>query len=573
MRLWIALFSFFLCENASATMLSQAEAIGQLYSQDIAKKPPPAPFPLALPALTLSSVWFTPPSDPEFLTQNETWKMLKNIGFDGIHIERSRQEGQITLQAKWKKNWPEIGKHAQEQGMVLLGDLIGKATTQDKDFQEAIQNVADYPSLYHLVEIDPVDWPLLPSIPAGSSEANIPWLSLQTLHKKGYVPNNFTPYVKESDWNATDKIIGKDGKIRRWIYLKEGKNNPLLSWLSPSFAAYRLSSGDALYLYKELGMQILHLEQGMPQDMLALWIRKLGGYSAAKTNGTLDSLRNQSADLLYDTVTQPALLHALIAQDAEALRMIYQLLLLSKIETKQLVHTLQSFDPYVCDWVELIHAPKKKFRYYEEQMTGEVLKGRLLKEDLYKLQSKDPIAPATWVDHCARALHIKDFEKHEKEIANAHLLFAFTYAMQPGAFSVSFDDLVGMIQGKSLYGDISSQLKNRKSFASRLKSILQARMESNIAGGELIEVMSSPNPGSLLLLYRLPNTRFLYLLALNFSKQEVVESIERSEFSQKSAIDLLSQLTEEKIFSSSALSFILPPLSGKAIYFQPKYYD
>lgn len=573
MRLFAFFFPFLLCASSPTSMLSQAEEIGQLYSQEMAKKTAPAPFPLATPALTLSSVWFVPSLDPDFLTQDETWKMLKEIGFDGIHVEHFRENGSLKLRGKWEKNWPKIAQSAKQQGMTLLGDLIGKATTVDKDFQEALQNVGDYPSLYHLVEIPAVDWSLLPSIPSGSLDTNIPWLSLQTLHKRGYVPEHFNPYVKKSDWNATEKIIGKDGKVRRWIYLKEGKNNPLFSWLSPSLAAYRLSYGDALYLYKQLGMQILSLQEGMPQEMLSLWIRKMGGYSIAQTNGTLDSLKNGSADLLCDAITQPALLHALITQDAEALRMIYQLLLMNQIEAKQMVHTLKSFDPYACEWGELIHAPKKKFRYYEEQMTGEVLKARLLKEDVLKLSSKDPITPTTWVDHCARALHIKDFEKHQKDIANAHLLLAFTYAMQPGAFSISSDDLLGIIEKQSLYGDLPTQLKNKKSFASRLKSILQARSESNIATGELIEVLPSPNKGTLLLLYRLPNTRFLYLLGINFSQNEVHESIEQKDFSQKSAIDLMSKLAEQKVFSSAAFSFILPPLSGKAVYFQPKYYD
>ena len=558
-------------------MLSQAEEISGLYRQEIAKASPPDPFPLPIPALTLSSVWFSLHLDPlstlNFLQQDDIWKLLKEIGIDGVRIQTVHQEGQIKLLPKWAKPWAQVLKRSQNQGIALAGDLIRHATVAGSDFQEALQNVGDYPNLYHLIEIDPADWSLLPS---GNRETNIPWLSLQTLHKRGYVPKNFAPYIKESDWNATGEVAGKDGKIRRWIYLKEGTNNPVLAWLSPSFAAYRLACGDALHLCKELGMQILHLDGQIPemaQEMLALWIRKIGGYSAVTTNGTLNAIKNSSADLVYDAVTTPALLHALIAEDAEALRLMYRLIMGNKIDAKRMVHALAPFDPYACDWVEFIHAPKKKFPYYEEQITGELLKARLLKEDVLRLGSRDPFVPTTWVDHCARALNIKDFEKHHNEITNAHLLLAFTYAMQPGAFSISLEDLLGTLQGQNLYGDLQSQLKNSKSFASKLKSILQARSESNIATGELIDVMQSPHPGTLLLLYRLPNTRFLYLLAINFARNETRETIERADLSQKSAIDLMSKLSEEKVFSSASFSFILPPLSGRAFYFQPKYYD
>lgn len=577
MRCWI-LFIPWIVFAASQTMLSQAEEIAQLYSKEIAKEPPPALFPMPTAALILSSTWLNF-SDAAMLSQDETWKLLKEIGIDGVQISNIRKEGEIGLSSKWAKVWNQIVNHSQYQRISLVGDLIGNATIAGKDFFEALQNVNDYPNLYHLIEIDPADWNLLPSVAQNSFETNIPWLTLQTLHKKGYVPKNFTPYVKESDWNATDKILGKDGKTRRWIYLKEGNNHPVLAWLSPSFTAYRLAAGDAIHLIKELGMQFVQIDGNIPQmaqEMLSLWVRKIGGYSALKADGTIESMKNGSTDLIYDASTRPALLHALITQDAEALRVIYRLILDNKIETNRLIHALQPFDAYACDWVELMHAPKKKFRYYEEQLTGEVLKNRLMKEDVQRLGAVDKIAPSTWVDHCARALNIKDFEKHRAEISNAHLLLAFTYAMQSGVFSISYDDMVGTLPGSpstNLYSDIPSQLTNKNSFTSKLKSILQARIESNIARGELIEVIQSPNPGTLLLLYRLPQNRFMYLLAINFARKETVESIEKATLSQTNAIDLISKLAEEKIFSSASFSFTLPPLSGRAFYFQPKYYD
>ncbi len=579
-----------------ATMLSQAEEISQVYSQEIAKAPPPAPFPLAEPCLELSSVWFSvdlaqvaAPNGALGLFGDEAiWSALNEIGIDGVRFDRLRQPGSLTIDPKWGGEWAKVELEATKRSMASIGDVVGNATVAGIDFQEALQNIGQYPNLYHLIEIDPKDWKLLPSVPKSDYETNVPWLTIQQLHKLGYVPEQFSPWMKESAWNATMKIRCVDGKVRRWIYLKEGRNHPVLNWFSPTFAAYRLAAGSALQGVFRQGQQILRLDGAIPastQQMLSLWIRKIGAFSAVTTDGTIASIQRASADLAEDTATRPALLHALIAEDAEALRMIYRLFLEEGIEANRLVRVLQPFDSYACTWVELMNQPKKKFRYYEEQITGEILRQRLLQDDMYRLGAKDTFPHTTWVDFCSRALGFKDFDKHKEEISNAHLLLAFTYAMQPGAFSISAADLLGALPDQTaqldllgsnpttLYSSLPMQMGNPRSFVSRLKTILAARTESNIAAGELMAVLPTPNRGTLLLAHRLPSSRFIQILAVNFSRKQVQESMELAEIRNTSAIDLMSNLAEEKVFASGKFSFILPPLSGRAFYFQPKYYD
>ena len=596
MRLW--LFFLPICAAAGATLLSEAEEISQMYSREIAKASPPSRFPLAENCLQLSSVWFsvdlqhlkTGESEKplDLFSSEKIWQILKEIGFDGVQFGNLREEGKLSVNPKWGGDWTRVEMNAQKKSVSLIGDLIGNSMAPGADFQEAIRNVGEYPNLFQLVEIDPADWKLLPRVPSNAQEANIPWLSIQELHKRGYVPEKFSPWIKESDWNATAKVVGKDGKTRRWIYLKEGKNNPVFAWLSPSFAAYRLAAGDALEGAFRLGQRIFQIDGAIPsiaEEMLSLWVRKIGAYSAATTDGTLDSIKKTSADLALDTATRPALLHALIAEDAEALRMIYRIFLEEGIEAKRLVHVLQPFDKYVCDWIELMKQPKKTYKYRDEQITGELLLRRLLKDDLFRLGSKENIPLTTWVDYCAKSIGIKDFDSHKEEISSAHLFLAFAYAMQPGAFSLSAADLLGALPNQTgsldlmgassgtLYASLPVQMKNSRSFAARLKAILAARRESNIAAGELIAVPNSARPSTLLLVHRLPGSRFIQLLALNFGRKESVESIEMPEIRQTSAIDLMSNLAEEKVFASGSFSFILPPLSGRAFYFQPKYYD
>jgi hypothetical protein len=92
------------------------------------------------------------------------------------------------------------------------------------------------------------------------------------LRDKGYIVGPlartifYQPGVKETDWSATDVVIGVDGLARRWVYLhyfKEGQ--PTLNWLDPTFAGPRLVLGDALHSLGVLGASMLRLDaNGFP---------------------------------------------------------------------------------------------------------------------------------------------------------------------------------------------------------------------------------------------------------------------------------------------------------------------
>src|SRR5690606_9925748 len=111
------------------------------------------------------------------------------------------------------------------------------------------------------------DWYLLPDVPEGRDSANLAPSSVDLLAEKGYIVGRlprvifYQPGVKETDWSATDVVVGVDGVERRWVYLhyfKEGQ--PALNWLDPAFAAQRLIIGDALHALSALGAQILRLD-------------------------------------------------------------------------------------------------------------------------------------------------------------------------------------------------------------------------------------------------------------------------------------------------------------------------
>lgn len=575
-------------QGESQSMLYKAGELSKKFNLEIAKAPPPLLAPQAQSCLDAASIWFTIDLQevhaPAFtsLQKEPFWDTLGEIGVEAVHLKGLKKGGQfrtgIGIDPKWGDDWDDLAILMQKKGMVLIGDSLGNSTGISDDFSLALKNVGDYPSIYHLVEIEKKDWKNLPQ-----TAANVPWLTLQNLQKKGYVPEQFNPYVKESSWNATSQIKCVDGKVRRWIYLKENSNDPVIDWLNPSFAACRIAAADTLDSVFNIGQKIYHLDAAISQsakETLALWTRKLGCYTVLETKNGLDEMRRSVTDLISDTLTRPALLHAMLTEDAEALKLMYRLYLQEEIETKRLVHVLQPFDEFACDWGELLLHPKKQFKYYEETLTGEALRSRLLKQDVASIGES---TPATWPKLCMNALGLKDFEKKREDVTDLHLLLALFYAMQPGAFSFSLSDLLGTLthdpvqllapNENTVYGSLSSQMKNTKSFAMQLRKILSVRKASGIESGMLLSVPNTNQKGLMVLIHQLRGSQTLQLLAINFSRTPVQQTFDIPHIRQTTAIDLMTGLAEKKPLESSSFRLDLSALSGKVILFQPKYYD
>jgi len=575
------------------TMLYQADVVSKLHNFEVAKAPPPSQTPQAQNCLDTASVWFSLDLNeiaaPAFDTLNNDsfWDYLREIGVQGVYLKGLKQGGEfrtgIALDPKWGNSWAELTKMIQRKGIALIGDSIGSSTGLSADFCLALKNYGDYPGLYHLVEIHPNDWKMLPCIGPAEFTTNIPWLTLQELQKKGYVPEHFSPYVKESRWNATSPIQGTDGKMRRWIYLKENECDPMIDWLNPSFAGCRIATADTLDSVYNLGQKITRLDAEISsnaKETLTLWARKLGTFSVLETKGGIAELKRATSDLMTDTLTRSALLHALIAEDAEALKLIYRLYLCEEIQTKRLVHSLQTFDKHSCDWAEFLLNPRKKYKYYEDILTGEALRMRLLKEDTTRVGETRPV---TWPIVCPTSTGIKEYEKQSDQIAETHLLLTLFYAMQPGAFSFSLSDLLGTLQPQpvnimgtnenTIYASLPGQMKNPKSFAMQLRNILDVRRGHAIESGELICVPETTQRGLLVLVHRLRGNRMLQLLAINFGKTSASQTLEIPEIAQTTAIDLMTGLAEKKPLESTEIRLELPPLTGKVILFQTKYYD
>src|SRR5262249_44537648 len=160
------------------------------------------------------------------------------------------------------------------------------------------------------------DWNLLPAVPAGKDSINLKPEVVDQLKARGYIVGQlprtifYEKGVKETDWSATETVVGADGATRRWVYLhyfKQGQ--PSFNWLDPTFAAPRLVAGDALHSLGRLGERMLRLDangflgievrlgnerawsEGHPlsvtaNQLIAGLVRKLGGFTFQELNLT-----------------------------------------------------------------------------------------------------------------------------------------------------------------------------------------------------------------------------------------------------------------------------------------------
>ena len=472
-------------------------------------------------ASALSSVWFTayPASIVtreggtvlEALGDEALWQALSKIGIQGIHNGPLKKSGGLTgsthtptIDGNFDRISfeidPQLGTEAQLQALtrmaaahnaVIIDDVIPSHTGKGADFRLAEMAYEDYPGLYHMVEIREEDWPLLPDVAEGRDAQNLSPLQVDALRDKHYIVGQlqrvifFEPGVKETDWSATDVVMGVDGKPRRWVYLhyfKEGQ--PSLNWLAPTFAAQQMIIGDALHAIDVMGAKILRLDangflgverrldgtawsESHPlsitgNQLLGGAIRKAGGFSFQELNLTVDDIASMSqggADLSYDFITRPAYQHALLMGDAEFLRLMLREMHRQGIDPGSLIHALQNHDELTLELVHFwtLHA-HDIFLYQGQTFPGNILREHI-REQMYERLAGEH-APynlkfvtngvsCTTASIITAALGIRDLDAITsadiQQIRQIHLLLVMYNAMQPGVFALSGWDLVGAL--------------------------------------------------------------------------------------------------------------------------------
>ncbi|HEU4624684.1 MAG TPA: maltose alpha-D-glucosyltransferase [Steroidobacteraceae bacterium] len=502
------------------SMLHQAQIVARAYSGNSNQWQHPYGVPQPRAATARASVWFTayPASTiaaaPGMsvlatLADERLWRAFQDIGIQAIHTSPMKRSGGITDLAYTPSidgNFDRIGfdidpafgteadykkmvAAARAHGAIVIGDVVPGHTGKGPDFRLAERAYADYPGLYHMVQIKPADWNLLPPVPPGRDSVNLQPPTVNALQAKGYIVGMlssrifYEPGVKESDWSATDIVRGVDGVERRWVYLhyfKEGQ--PTLNWLDPSFAAERLVIGDAVHEIGVLGDGGIRLDangllgierdthgrvwsEGHPlsvtaNQLIGDMVRKLGGFTFQELALPLDDLRVMSAggpDLSYDFFTRPAYDHALLTGDAEFLRLVHRLMRRYDVDTGALIHALQNHDELTMGIGHFHAHGNERFPFHGREMTGDQIRdtvrdemySRLLRgPDPYNLKFGDGVASTT-ATVIASTLGIRDLTKLSKrdieKIEQLHLLLAFYNAFQPGVFALSGWDLVGAL--------------------------------------------------------------------------------------------------------------------------------
>ena len=430
----------------SQSMLADANEISQQFSGQGSMWQNPYATPSPRGAVDTASVWFTayPLSlitrpDESFLkalADEKMWEAFAEIGIEAIHTGPVKRAGGIS---GWQLT-PSVDGHfdristeidpafgtedefrqmcgtANWYGGTVIDDIVPGHTGKGADFRLAEMKYADYPGIYHMVEIDPRDWDHLPDVLAGADSVNIDAATEEWLDKAGYIIGRlqrvifYAEGVKETNWSVTRPVLGVDGVERRWVYLHYFKDGqPSINWLDPSFAGMRLVIGDALHSLTDLGTGGLRLDangflgaektaaedgaawsEGHPlseaaNHLIASMVRKVGGFTFQELNLTIDDIREigeAGADLSYDFINRPAYQHALATADTEFLRLTLRTTLEHGVDPASLVHALQNHDELTYELVHWSTGHRDDlFTYKGEEITGEML-GASVRGDL-----------------------------------------------------------------------------------------------------------------------------------------------------------------------------------------------
>ncbi|MFC0448024.1 maltose alpha-D-glucosyltransferase [Rhodococcus jostii] len=473
-------------------------------------------------AVERGSVWFTAypisiitapgASFLSSLGDESLWQAFSEIGVTAVHTGPVKQAGGIK---GWRAT-PSVDGHFDRISMqidsafgteeefrrlcvvaaaydgIVIDDIVPGHTGKGADFRLAEMAYADYPGIYHMVEIEPQDWHLLPRVPDGRDSVNIDADTEAQLARAGYIIGQLQRVifyelgVKETNWSVTPAVKGVDGVERRWVYLHYFKaGQPSINWLDPSFAGMRLVIGDACHSIADLGAGALRLDangflgverrtEGLPgwseghplseaaNHLIASIVRKMGGFTFQELNLTIDDIKamgTTGADLSYDFINRPAYHHALVMGNTEFLRLTMNLARDHGVDAASLVHALQNHDELTFELVHFATLHKDdEFDYGGESVTGSDLGDRIRKDLCERLTGRwapynrtfttNGIA-CTTASVITAALGIRDLDRMDAAdidtVKQAHLLLAMFNALQPGVFALSGWDLCGLL--------------------------------------------------------------------------------------------------------------------------------
>ena len=219
----------------ATTFAKQFSGQGSMWQNPFANPDPRA-------AIEKASVWFTAypismitkpgTSFLGTLGDEDLWEAFEAIGIDGVHTGPVKRAGGIvgweptpastatstgsaprsTRRSAPRRSSGRMCEVAAGHGGTVIDDIVPGHTGKGADFRLAEMKVGDYPGIYHMVEIDPKDWHLLPKVAAGKRLGQPRRRGRGPAGQAGYIIGRmqrvifYEPGVKDTNWSATAPV-------------------------------------------------------------------------------------------------------------------------------------------------------------------------------------------------------------------------------------------------------------------------------------------------------------------------------------------------------------------------------
>ena len=362
-------------------------------------------------------------------------------------------------------------------------------------------------------------------------------------------------------------------------------------------------------------------------NYIAMFARKMGGWTFQEVGQPIPIMKETmklGPDMTIDFITRTGLIHAVISGDARLLNLKLRQMLKAEISPVSLIHCLQTHDSFGYNVLDGKDELNKKFKYGSKTLTGSEISNQVLQD----MKNTKPYIRGTKTSMCSTYCgllasrfgidDLNNISKQEIEKIKNGLILASTYcAMQPGIIMITGWDLVGALplsvndksiqeelkqgdyrwlnrgsydlagfdknaekspegitKAKALFGPITDQLKDPKSYASTLKHILDVREKYQIHLSEMLDVPETGNQSITIIVNKLPNNKGYQVTALNFGDKtekikidlNKVKGIDISKLNNKSVIDILNKdQAVSKISSKGIINITLSPITGRAL--------
>jgi len=444
----------------------------------------------------------------------ELWRQLQDVGVTVAHLNPVRRAGGLTTSLEWTpttdggydrvslsvdplygndQDYRDLVSTAARYDGYVAADIVPGHTGTGADWLLAKMNYKDYPYLYHMIEIKPQDWNLLPNVPEGKDAVNVSPALEKKLAELDYIDGVIdivifkTTGVKETNWAVTPPVLGVDGVTRRWVYLhlfKQGQ--PTLNWLHPSFTTHELVVGDLLKTFNDLGAKIVRFDansllgteriadnslsaksvfhplSALTTQQLAMTVRKLGGYSyeensiLSQTLLRLGQATTFGPDLSYDFTIRGGYISALLTGDVRLLKLQLEIMRNYDIgKGQRSIHSLQNHDELIANFNYDESQPDEQFLFGGKMMRAADINTIVTqtnfaaaKEDGVRLGEYGGLS-TTLTTLVAGRLDVnltRPSPQDVQRVVNGSIMLAAFNALQPGLFQVSAWDLLGALQ-------------------------------------------------------------------------------------------------------------------------------